>query len=200
MTSVCGRRSRRAALARPGLTVMEMIVAMAIIAFLAAVMVPGMRSRQQAGDAAALVSTLRGLRQAIANYRDHTGWYPSSLVQLQALPGAGDASLTNSCGATVAQATFNARWRGSYYGGLAGVGGVQVGAMTINPTLARTELGGSRAFLRIQISDVNRRTAEYADATLDGGTFNGATGAITWTETGSTGHGTLYYNLPVEGC
>ena len=196
-----GKKGRpRPGLSRKGLTALEIVVAMAIIAILTAVLVPGFRVRQQAADAAALVSQLRSLRQAIGNYRNHVGWYPSSLVQLQALPGGGGLARTNSCGAAVAQATFNARWRGSYFGGLAGVGGMQVGAMTISPALTRTEFTGGRAFLRISTSEVNVRAAEHVDAALDGGAFSPTSGAVTWVETGSSGHGTLQYNFPVEGC
>lgn len=186
------RVSRREA-RRAGLTVVEVVVAVVILAFLAALMMPVMRGRMIAADAGALASTLRSIRQGIDSYREHTGWYPSSMFQLQFIPGSGDSPLTNSCGAAVAQAPLANAWRGAYVAQRVGPEGMQVGAMTVSPDFTRLAVTGTAAYLGITVSEVPEPVANRVDEIFDG-ELSLTTGAITWT------NGTLTYHLPVLGC
>lgn len=190
---------------RTGLTVAEMIVVMAIIAVLAAMMMPAMRGRSVHADAVALTNTLSGLRQGIQGYRLHTGWYPSSIFQLVAIPGQQNSPLTTSCGGALASATVQAAWRGPYISQQVGTGGIQTAGMAIAPDFTRDTVvvagftGDIVGSLRINVLGVTQTIAERVDGAFDGGSFSAASGAVTWADTGAT-PGVLVFRIPVSGC
>src|SRR3954451_11510683 len=61
---------------RPGFTLVEMLVVVAIIAVLIALVLPAVAAARKSAQAAQCQSNLRQLGAAIIQYRDQTGAYP----------------------------------------------------------------------------------------------------------------------------
>lgn len=181
------------------MSALELIVVLAVLAFLAAMIVPAMRPRVIVADAAGLTSTLRSLRHGIQTYREHTGFYPSSVFQLVSIPGQQNAPLTNSCGTLLASTALGPAWRGPYIAQQVGVGGIQTGAMAVSEAFTQAVGAGDLGTLRINVLGVPQSVAERVDAAFDGGTFSPTSGAITWADTGAV-PGVLVYRIPVSGC
>jgi len=94
---------------RRGFTLAEIMVAMALIAVLAAVLIPTVRSRLQDSYEDALVEEYTNLASAIQAYRQDVGKYPPRLDYLSALP----ASPVDRCNVALS-ASAQANWRGPY--------------------------------------------------------------------------------------
>ena len=73
---------------RRGFTLAEIMVAMALIAVLAAVLIPTVRGRLQDSYEDALVEEYANLASAIQAYRQDVGKYPPRLDYLSALPAS----------------------------------------------------------------------------------------------------------------
>ena len=94
---------------RRGFTLAEIMVAMALIAVLAAVLIPTVRGRLQDSYEDALVEEYANLASAIQAYRQDVGKYPPRLDYLSALP----ASPVDRCNVALS-ASAQANWRGPY--------------------------------------------------------------------------------------
>ncbi|MGH7636470.1 MAG: hypothetical protein ACREOK_02365, partial [Gemmatimonadaceae bacterium] len=92
------------------MTIVEVLIALAILAIIAAVVLPTTMGQLRQGHATALANQLANLREGIGNYQENVGAYPISLVQLTNQPVNGD---DDSCGANLSNGERN-NWRGPY--------------------------------------------------------------------------------------
>ena len=176
---------------RTAMTLMEVLIAIAVLAIIAAVVIPTSAGQLRQGHATALANQLTNLRQAIANYRDNVGAYPISLTQLTTQPVAGE---DDSCGANLSNAELNA-WRGPYVNQNV-VGPMPVGNAAIATTLVRTTISATTGDLQIEATGVDNDIALALEQQFDGNN-NLATGNITWT---TASNGTLRLHIPIRGC
>src|SRR4029077_6340677 len=98
MLSAIGRSKR-------GFTLAEVMVAIALIAILAAVMIPTIRGRMQDAYEDAIVEAFTNLTAAVQAYRQDVGKYPPALDYLSALR----VSPVDRCGVTLS-ASAQANW------------------------------------------------------------------------------------------
>lgn len=175
---------------RRGMTIVEILLAIAILAILAAVVLPTTAGQLRQGHATALANQLSNLREAIGNYRENVGAYPVSLVQLTTQPVAG---ANDSCGAPLSNPEING-WRGPYINQNI-VGNMPVGNAVIAATLTRVAVG-SAAVLRIHAGRVDQDIAATLEAQFDGNA-NFASGTVLWT---AAGDDTLTFQIPIRGC
>ncbi len=71
-----------------GFTLVEVLVALAIIATLVAVLYPALSGKVRDSRTAALLQTFQGYAQGVAEFKKGTTRYPSSLLLLTAAPTA----------------------------------------------------------------------------------------------------------------
>lgn len=101
---------RRSAKAGKGFTLPEVLVTIAIVATLAAVLVPALINQISKGDAGRITSDLVAVQTAIGAFTSDTRRYPSALVQLKTVPGdTDDDILGNDFGTVLVK-----KWRGPY--------------------------------------------------------------------------------------
>lgn len=174
---------------RRDVTLVEILIAMAILATLAAVLYPSVAVQLRRGQSTALANQLDNLRQAIANYQQNVTEYPFVLTQLTVAPVAGD---DDSCGNPLSTAQRNS-WRGPYLAQNI-VGNMVVGDATIQNQLVRVALAGTQALLQIRADGVQLNTATDLEAQYDGNA-NFATGTILY-----DGTNMLTFQIPIRGC
>lgn len=179
---------------RRGVTLVEILIVMAILATLAAVLYPSVAGQLRKGQATALANQLDNLRVAISNYRANVVRYPSLLTQLTVQPAAG---ALDACGVAI-PATNRAWWRGPYLAQNI-LGNFPVGDGTVQNALVRVVTVTPVANLQIDVVDVDSTSAADIERQYDGTPLNYATGSILWVSTGPA-VGDLTYQIPIRGC
>lgn len=174
------------------MTLVEILIALALLAIIAATIYPTVAGQLRAGQSAALGNQLVSLRDAIGGFRENVGAYPRLLTQLTNAPVVGD---DNACAADLTGAQRNA-WRGPYLN-QAIAGPMPVGEASVQTTMIRapnnTAIVGA---LQIVVAGVESDVATDLEARFDGNAdFTG--GTITWT---AAGGGTLIFLIPIRGC
>jgi len=184
-------RSRRAP---RGFTLAEVLVAFALIAILAAVILPTVRGRLQDGYENALVQELTSLSSAITAYRQDVGKYPRQLDYLTALP----AGATDFCGRALLPSE-SAKWRGPYVSRIITTAAVYVVAQKDSVQDLLTRPAGNNAVIQIVIAGADTATAHDVDFKIDG-TVNQAAGVLQWAVNGTST--AMSYAIPTRpnGC
>ena len=190
---------------RRGFTVLEIIVALFLLAVVSAAIIPTLMRRIKDAEKSALAQTLFSLSLAIVEYRKAVSVNPSSLTQLSTLPLATDA---DACGLPLNANAAN--WRGPYITRdvIAGVG---IGDSRISNSLRR--VGGPPTRLFIDVEFVDAAIAADLDAQFDGATPSPTTGTLRFTTAviaatatspayaiPPAGMVTLSYGIPITGC
>lgn len=178
-----------------GFTLLEVAVALAIIALVTGFIVTRMVGRTVDGEAAALSRNLSAVADAVVAFRNDVRRYPSQLSYLTAKPVAGPTT-TDSCGNPL-PARFIALWRGPYADRSISTSGVQSGTSTIRNVVTRPVLAADTV-LRISVDGVDEGVADLVERSFEA-TPSLSDGTIRWTD-GGGGRGTLTYDLPVRGC
>lgn len=176
---------------RKAMTIVEVLIALAILAIIAAVLLPTTAGQLRDGHATALANQLANLRDAIGNYRQNVGAYPVSLTQLTTQPVVGD---DDACGANLSNPEL-AAWRGPYINQNI-VGNMPVGNAVVVAALTRVTVAGTTGLLRIRAAGVDTDIASQLEAQFDGNA-NFTTGTVLWT---AAGDDTLTFQIPVRGC
>lgn len=189
---VSGLRSARR---RAGFTLVEVVVAIVIVALISSVVATQVIGRLNDGGAAALSGNLDAVTDAVQSFRRDVRRYPSSLAQLSGPLSAGAADV---CGNPI-PSRFRQAWRGPYLERVIGSGGLPSGGGVIRNTMARDPASGGYGQLFLHADEVEREVAEELETAFDGD-GNLAAGTVRWTEVGSSGRGTLGFGIPVSGC
>jgi prepilin-type N-terminal cleavage/methylation domain-containing protein len=179
---------------RPGFTLAEALIALAIIATMAAVLYPAMSAQLRRGQSAATASALTNLRDAIVAYRGNVADYPSTLSLLTNAPVAG---ATDACGNVLSAAQRNA-WRGPYLtqnisGSMTIGDGTALDALVRNPA---TDAATAPGTLTIRVINVDSTVAVDVDRQYDG-TVDLTSGVILWNSAGSD---TLKFTISIRNC
>jgi prepilin-type N-terminal cleavage/methylation domain-containing protein len=178
---------------RRGFTLGEMLVTVAIIAVIAAVVIPSIGSQLTKGDESRVQQDLLGIRGAIEQFLADVRRYPATVAQLIRRPTtvATDSALAGTGGAyTTAQAN---RWRGPY------LSKDSVAALTTGfggtITFIRDSIGaatGAQNFLVIKVSAIDSASAVKVDVDMDDGVST--TGTIRLI----TGSILKYFAIPIQ--
>jgi prepilin-type N-terminal cleavage/methylation domain-containing protein len=190
---------------RRGFTVLEIIVALFLLAVVSAAVIPALMRRIKDAEKSALAQTLFSLSLAIVEYRKAVSVNPSNLTQLSTLPVASDL---DACG--LALNANAANWRGPYITREV-IAGVGIGDSRISNSLRRVPGPPTRLFIDVEFVDA--AIAADLDSQFDGATSSPGAGSVRYT-TGiiaatatspqynapPTGMVTLSYGLPITGC
>jgi prepilin-type N-terminal cleavage/methylation domain-containing protein len=178
---------------RRGLTLVELLAVMAILAALGAVLYPAVAVQIRKGQSTAIADQLNNLRTVISNYRANVTQYPTVLTQLTQQPLAG---ATDLCGVALSAGELSA-WRGPYLAQNI-VGDMPVGDATVMNDIVRTPLTNAATrpgILQIKVVNVDSSAAVDLEAQFDGND-NFTTGTILWTTVGDT----LTFQMPIRDC
>jgi prepilin-type N-terminal cleavage/methylation domain-containing protein len=177
-----------------GFSIMEILVALAIIALILAVAVPMVARRLSDGEAGSVASTLDALRRGVLEYRADVRRYPTHLRYLSAAPG----SAVDICNQTV-PASFLTGWRGPYIDRSITTSGVGISDMTVLDSIGRVAFTSSTTGdLAIRVNNVDSTVARLIEREQDG-SLDFAAGTIRWSQTGGT-RGILSLIIPARGC
>jgi type II secretory pathway pseudopilin PulG len=170
----------------------EVLVTLAILAVLAALVIPQVTGQLRKGQVTALANQLTNLRTAIVNYRDNVTRYPTALVQLTTAPVAGDLDL---CGGTLTPASRNA-WRGPYLTQPVLVTGMPVADFTVRNDIVRspaTDAVTAVGQLQLTVKSVPIEIAADLEKQFDGDSVY-TTGNIQWAGD------SLTFVMPIRNC
>ena len=185
-----------AAHSRAGLTLLEVMVALAVIAILAAAVAPnflGVFDRKRV-DASA--ESLVEIMAAMTTMRlDNQDW-PGSISHM-AEPIT--TSMTNICGNTYPNGKVN-NWEGPYLDRPIPASGLPIGVGIAENVFVREIVSGNDAYLKIQITDITEEDAVALNHVLDADSSETG-GAFRWdTPPDAEGMVTAYYLRPIRGC
>ena len=196
-----GRAVRRRILRRAAFTVIEVVVATAILAALSAVIIPVVAEQIERRRVDSAITTLKNLADAVTAFRVNVGMNPGRLVHLSAPITAMDV---NSCGAAYGIPAANA-WAGPYYTKQllisTGLPLSEDNLGRVQNAFGRTSAVGSTAgTLVLEVSGITLEKVTEIDAAIDG---DGGltTGRIRWTTSPNPdGHVTMSYHVAINGC
>lgn len=169
--------NRRRAM-KSGFTLPEVLVTVAIVAVLAAVVVPTVTSQIGKGDESSFQSGTTNLRTGITAFVSDTRRWPGRLSDLFNAPAAADLDLFNAAYGAPAVA----RWRGPYMSGALGAtDSLYVSMATIRSDLIDSSLtAGTSGYVIATLLDVTTLTqVARLDTLIDGSTGNDA-GTLQW--------------------
>ena len=181
-----------------GFSLLEVLVAIAIIAVLTAVVLPSLSNKLRDSRTAALSQTLQGISQGVAEFKRATTRYPSTLGMLVTATGATSLDI---CG-TQLSTTPSSLWRGPYLTRDVPSGGIAMGDAVIQTALGKVmnASGTAPLFILINANGVESSTVDALESTLDGGTADAANGTIRWVAGSSTSERNVSYAIPVSSC
>jgi general secretion pathway protein G len=151
---------------RAGFTVVEMVVVIAIMAMVAAVLLPVVTGRLRDGQTTAVAQTMDALSQAIAGYRTDVRRCPTRLQHLTTPPPAGTR---DPCGRLVPQA-FLDEWRGPYIQTQVTAAGLRIRDATVQDTLGTdpaTFTPTTTGYLLLETVDIDAQVAAALAAAFD---------------------------------
>lgn len=179
---------------RKGFTLPEVLVTLAIVATLAAVLLPALNSQLSKGDAGRGASDLVSLQTAIGAFASDVRRYPGALSHLSVVPLATDLDING----TAYGAGLVARWKGPYLSKslVSGALPTSFGA-TIRGTFIKELLPPANAtnYLRIHFDPIAQADFNKIDEILDE-TVSSTAGQLQWS-TGPADTG-KFYAVPVQ--
>jgi type IV pilus assembly protein PilE len=167
---------------RSGFTLPEVLVTVAIVAVLAAMVVPAVTQQISKGDAPSFQGSINGLRLAVTSFTTDVRKFPGEVSQLQtAITGTDKELGTTAANGTAYPAGILSRWKGPYEssGNTAGVIPMGQGWSTAD-SLFKT---ASPSFLVVSLFKSGATTADAAelDMLIDGvGIADSTAGLIRW--------------------
>lgn len=175
---------------RRAFSLIEVLVALAVMVTLAAVIVPGVvqildRARVDRG-----YESLNAISAAVLAFRTDVGHSPAALTQLsEPITGA----MSSSCGVSYGQKGGQAAkaWAGPYLNRIVPTTGLPVGIGT-----AENALNQVGATLQVTVNGVLEADALALDTRVDGGDGAGA-GGVQWSGTDFV---TLLWVMPAPAC
>jgi prepilin-type N-terminal cleavage/methylation domain-containing protein len=181
-----------------GFSAIEILVALAIIATLAAVAIPFYASYSSRALGNQIATNLRALANAIQSYRDDVGVYPLNVKQLIVKPVTTDTDL---CGVSLSSTAKLAGWNGPYLSRDISSTPLIMETDTLFTTFTRSSTSPTKrnelGTLSIAVYNTSSTRALEVDKILDGDR-SATTGSVIWGIVGPRPQ--LTYNISVAGC
>lgn len=155
---------------RAGLTLPEVLVTLAIIAVVAAVLVPALTSQLTKGDAGRVSEDLKAVQTGVQAFVADVRRYPKNINQLSNAIALTDADLVNGTSYT---ARHVSRWRGPYF-----VRDIEpadadfetgYGGKVLTSLMTTAVVGTGGTYLGIKVSGLSGTERDQVDVVLDDG-------------------------------
>lgn len=176
-----------------GFTLIEVLVALAILVVLGALIVPSIIATVDRSRIDGAEESLEAIADAIDLFADQVDEYPASLSQLVVPITGGD---TDVCGATYNAGEQN-RWSGPYLDRALAGSGVPVGVGTAADAFSVLTDASGIDYLQVVVQDVLPEDAEALDRRIDDSDGQ-SVGAFRWAAAGD--YVTAYYLIPFPDC
>lgn len=177
---------------RSGFSLAEILVAIAIVAVIAAVVVPSFGSQLRSGDEGRVQQDLTNIRSGIEQFLADVRRYPKTVGALTNMP---DSTTTQALVGGLYKGNQIKRWRGPYISKDSATALLTGFDTNITATFDTLTVNGA-LFLRIQIASFDSTNASRLDKKMDDGVLS--TGLVRWV-VGTSPSGTLsYYAIPVQ--
>ena len=179
---------------RSGFSLAEILVAIAIIAVVAAVVIPSIGGQLRSGDESRVQQDLTNLRSGIEQFLADVRRYPNSIGQLTNVPTANAVAQPGLTGGVYTAGQVS-RWRGPYItkdSVLALKTGFDV---TMNSAFTSVAFGGI-TYLTITITNFETTNATRLDQKMDDGVLT--TGQLQWVVTAAPLGTLTYYVIPIQ--
>lgn len=178
--------------ARPGFTLPEVLVTIAIVATLAAVLLPALNNQLSKGDASRLTSDLVAVQTAVGAFTSDVRRYPLDLTDLKTKPASGDLDILGAAFG----ATLVSKWRGPYLSKDLSSSNMPTGfGANITGTFTSTSYNGIN-YLTISVAPLTLAEFNNIDQIIDE-TANSSTGQLTFTGSSTSGTAT-FYAVPIQ--
>jgi general secretion pathway protein G len=165
-------RLPHAARSRAGFTLLEILVALALIGLLAGALVPTVLNQLGKGESNRFVEDLRSVGEASKSFRADVSRWPASVAQLVQTPASGEQDLN---GQTIPAAALT-RWGGPYLerSSLQANGGLVTAAgASIQGTFQQVTWSGT-PYLAIRVAGVTPAQGRAVSLVVDGDTAVGS--------------------------
>ena len=190
---------------------MEIVVALTIMAIMVAVIVPSVKARIDEAVITTLQTTLDNVLEGIRNYKTNVTRYPQRLQQLSIAP---NSLVPNDLCGTSLTAALVSKWRGPYIStqidtttsGSSTPRGLSIGDYVANDLLVRSPTASTTpGRVDVVVPNVIQADWQSLNDAVDGtsGTVpalaaNGddTAGTVRWSSTAKT----LYYGMVISGC
>lgn len=176
---------------RFGFSLAEILVAIAIVAVIAAVVIPSIGGQLRSGDESRVQQDLTSIRAGVEQFLATVRRYPNSVGHLTNVP---TISLPALVGGNYVQGQIS-RWRGPYLT-KDSVSALKTGFDATILTQFDTLTKEGILYLRIKIAAFDSVNALRLDQKMDDGVLS--TGQIRWTIDTATADTLFYYAIPVQ--
>jgi type II secretory pathway pseudopilin PulG len=185
---------------RPGLSLIEVAAAVAVIFLLAGAALPGIVAPRDRARVDGAVMELQRITDAMSIMRSDNQDWPGRLSHL-ARPIVLDER--NVCGDQSNQGTYRAgkvnNWAGPYLDRMVPVAGLDIGIGMVRDSVVRVPLAGNNAYLVLEILGVSEEDAIELSRRVDGNEL-ATVGTVRWSAADATGMVQVEYLRPIRGC
>ena len=180
---------------RTGFTLAEILVALAIIATLAAVLVPAVTGQIMKGEVNRAIQDITNIRTGIEQFVADVHRYPGKVSHLATQITALQLDVNNS---TYPNNLVN-RWKGPYLGRDTLPGGYQTGfGAVVRDSLVKLTFQAGVSYATVVIAGITQTDFNRIDAEIDG-TVGATTGLLRWVTGGGSGVDTVkFLTIPIQ--
>lgn len=191
--SKSGKRSRSRH--RIGFTLAEILVALAILAALAAVLIPSVAGQIAKSDATRTLQDITNIRTGIEQFVADVHRYPGKVSHL-ANPITGAQRDVNI---NVYPAGLVGKWKGPYLARDSMPGGYQTGfGAVVRDSLVQLTFQPTVSYVTVVIAGITQTDFNRMDAEIDG-TVGATTGLLRWVTGGGSGVDTVkFLAIPIQ--
>lgn len=181
---------------RPAFTLGEILASVAVVAILAAVTIPTIKSRLAVGRAQALAKEIQSLAAGLQAFNSNTGTFPLYLDELNSLSLHTDTYCGTAFVPIAMTAGQQAKWKGPYVNRLIVADYITADGNTVVNAMARTTAGTPR-FLELTVNNIALDVATVVEEVIDGPGANFTSGNFKWTAGADPNMGNAVYRIVV---
>lgn len=195
MHQIRSNRARTISVTRGGFSLAELLVGMAIIALLAAVLIPAVTGQIAKSDATRTLQDIASMRTGVEQFVADVRRYPGKLSHLTRAITVADRDVNG----VLYSANLVARWKGPYVARDTSGGGfiTGYGAVAVD-SLVRVIYQPGVNYVTVRLAGITQPDFDRMDVDIDG-SVNALNGVLRWVTGGGSGVDTVkFLALPIQ--